>query len=336
MKFRDYVSELGITEIISDLKNFKEQANEPQTDAIETMITVYENALKGSEEVEPLEEVLRFTVADEFNSNEKLNNTIRKHALVSMLFLVELSKQGKIGITDWLSSIVVSTKSSIDGETFETETTFNVREFEEKPQETEKIPAIPLIDISPDFLDISLADRLKGSQWLENNAPNNPKWSGYVGQRSLVEKLESIESFDREIKLQTLSNVGDVRIQMKGLNIMISKRFEEVINGYRNAVGIPQIQRNNTQTGADEVSFYSDIIENSNEDTIASTGKEVTINYFADSLFYKLARYQTYLLEEAKSFMLTIFITECKHIKDDKSDRYLLTYHYDLSEEVNL
>lgn len=337
MKFNEYVKELGITEIIDDLKVFKDNANESQKEAIETMIAVYSNALKGSEEVEPLEEVLKFTVAEEFDSNEKLNNTIRKHALVSMLFLVELSKQGKVGINDWLSSIVVSTKASIGEDTYETETTFNLKELDEPEHKLEEIAEPIVIDnITEHYLEISLADRLRGNKWLEENAPNNPKWSGYIGEQSLVKKLEQIESFDKEVSIQELSNISDVRLQMKSLNVLISKRFETVINGYREAVGLPFIKRNSTQVGADEVLFYGDIIENDKVDVIASTGKEVTINYFADSLFYKLARFQPYLLEEAKDFMLTIFITECKHIIDDKSDRYVLTYHYDLSEEVKL
>lgn len=336
MKFNDYVKELGISEIIEDLKDYYPRANEEQKEAISTMIEVYGNALKGVDDIEPLQDVLKLTVADEFDSNEKLNNAIRKHALVSMLFLVELSKQGKGNIHEWVSSIVVSTTANIDGDTYESKTVFNVNN-DNAPEVKEQQPeTIEVVAIDNEIVDIPLQNRLKGVGWLEDNAPNNPMWSGYIGEKSLVDHLEKIETFDRELKIQELTNISDVRAKMKSLNILISKRFEFVINGYRGVVGIPLIKRGTTQTGADEVSFYADLVENDLVENIISIGNEVTINYFADSLFYKLVRQDSQMLERAKMFMLTIFITECKHIKDDKSDRYILTYHYDLSEENDL
>ena len=136
---------------------------------------------------------------------------------------------------------------------------------------------------------------------------------------------------DTEKKLQTLTNTTEIRSKMKMLNTFIAKRFGEVINGYREAAGLKPIVRLSTQLGADEVSFYSLLEENNQVAQVASTGRDLKVDYFADSLFYQLAKNDNELLERKQSFMLTIFITECRHVIKENMDRYILTYHYELN-----
>lgn len=331
MEFRTYVKELGIDEIIEDLKLFEKQANDNQKEAIHTMIVTYENAVNGYENYRELEKILSFSVDERFRHNEKIDNVIRKHALVSMIILLELNRHGKGSIKSWLESVVVSTKAIIDGQEIEESTTFNINSEEVSNSDIE-IRQVD-IDFDEDFLDIPLVNRLSAKKWLEDNAPNNPKWSGYIGKKSLVEQLEDINSFDKSVEIQTFTNISDTRRKMKVLNTYISKRFKDVIDGYRENLGLKPILRKATSFGADEVAYFTELLDNDNQDIIASTGKELTIDYFADSLFYHLVKDDNEFTEKAKSFMLTVFITECKHILTDKDDRYILTYHYELKEE---
>lgn len=338
MDFKMYVNGLGIDDIISDLELIEEQADYYQKKAIATMVIAYKDALNGREESKPLEKVLHFTVDEKLNQNEKVNNVIKKHALVSMLLLIELSNHGKSEIKGWLSSVVVTTKLETNGDRYEGQTEINIFSEEEAPKENaeDRLKSINenLADIEEQVgLDIPLINRINGKNWLKENAPNNPKWSGYIGKKSLVGQLDRIAEFDSKRKEQTLTNISQTRTIMKNLNILISSHFQEVINGYREQLEIESIVRKSTVQGADEVAYYTDLIENKNIDSIASTGQEVTIEYFADSLFYKLAYENRKFLEQAQSFMLTIFITDCKHIKNDKEDRYTMTYHYDLKAE---
>lgn len=329
MEFSAYLKELGLDEIIADLHNFEDSANDNQKEAIQTMIVAYESAIDGSEDYKALEETLQFTIDKRFSNNQKIDNVIRKHALVSMLILLELSRQGKADFKKWLESIVVSTRTVIDGDEFEEVTTININNDDDSAEEK----ALAEVTFEEDFLDIPLANRLAGKKWLDENAPNNPKWSGYIGKKSLVEQLENIESFDKDAKIQSFTNISNTRKRMKMLNTLISKRFELVLNGYREKLGVSPILRKNMKFGADEVAYFSELIDNNNEEIVASSGKSVTIDYFADNLFYHLTKDRSDFTEKAKSFMLNIFITEIKHIKTDTEDRYVMTYHYELKEE---
>lgn len=335
MDFKTYVNGLGLDDIISDLEALEKQANDYQQGVIALMVITYKDALNGKEESKPLERVLHFAIDEQLSSNQKINNVIRKHALVSMLVLLELANQGKGDIKEWLSSIVVTTKLELDGDNYEGQTEINIAQDENIPADDVVTRLESIKENLPELeqglgLDIPLINRLNAIKWLDQNAPNNPKWSGYIGKKSLVSQLDRIEDFDRERKEQTLTNISQTRTVMKQLNILISSRFQEVINGYREQLEVETIVRKSTALGAGEIAYYTKLIDNGNMDNIASTGHEVTIEYFADSLFYKLAYENKVFLEQAKEFMLTIFITDCKHIKNDIEDRYTLTYHYDL------
>lgn len=338
MDYKTYVSGLGIEEIITDLKSIKKNADDYQQEALLKMILAYQNALNGEPESQPLTEVLSFTLDQNLSENEKVNNVIRKHALVSMLMLLELSSNQKADddLRSWLKSVVVTTSLETEGKKYETQTELNLSEIKEKAinkteakleEIQEKLPEIE----EQVVLDIPLTNRLNAKKWLDKNAPNNPKWSGYIGKKSLMSELEKIEQFDTDRIEQTFSNIQNTTRIMKAINTLISSHFEEVINGYREQLELEPILRKTTYLGAEEVAFYTALIENDYVDTISSTGKEVTIQYFSDSLFYKLAYPDKIFLEQATEFMLSIFISECKHIKNEKEDRYILTYHYDLT-----
>ena len=163
MEFSAYLKELGLDEIIADLHNFEDSANDNQKEAIQTMIVAYESAIDGSEDYKALEETLQFTIDKRFSNNQKIDNVIRKHALVSMLILLELSRQGKADFKKWLESIVVSTRTVIDGDEFEEVTTININNDDDSAEEK----ALAEVTFEEDFLDIPLANRLAGKKWLD-------------------------------------------------------------------------------------------------------------------------------------------------------------------------
>lgn len=321
MDFKEYAKVLGADEIINDLTIHLESAEGKQKEALESMITVYSSALNGETNIEPLKKILNLTVSGATDSNTKLDNVIRKHAVISILLLVELSNQDSNKLREWLKTIEISTKTTQGNKEYEEKTTIHIQEPELKKQ----------IEFETNEDEISLFNRIQAKKWLDNHAPNNPKWSGYQNSRSLMDQLLKPGVLDTEKKLQTLTNTTEIRSKMKMLNTFIAKRFGEVINGYREAAGLKPIVRLSTQLGADEVSFYSLLEENNQVAQVASTGRDLKVDYFADSLFYQLAKNDNELLEKKQSFMLTIFITECRHIIKENMDRYILTYHYELN-----
>lgn len=320
MDFKEYAKILGADEIINDITIHLDSAEGPQKEVLENMVSVYSNALNGKADIEPLKEILYSSLSDK-STNNKLDNVIKKHAAICILLLVELANQDSSKLREWLRSIEISTKTVQENEEFEEKTTIHIQKPELNNQ----------LDFGSAENEISLFDRIQGKKWLDQHAPNNPKWSGYQRSKSLMDQLLKGGLLDNDKKIQTLTNTTEIRSKMKVLNTFIAKRFGEVINGYREAASLKPIVRLSTQLGADEVSFYSNLEENELVAQIASTGSDLKIDYFADSLFYKLAKNDQALLEENESFMLAIFITECKHILDENTDRYILTFHYELN-----